>query len=123
MEPNVQVDLEQIKAHLLEGMREYMTNVSEGGDDPGYSDADIAKCESILDDFLAAVRSAATADSALVLAVVKDAVLSLNALNESCDHSLIETDQREQLCELIIQGAVAAGVGSGEDITEQWREW
>lgn len=123
MEPNVQADLNQIKADLLDRMREYMADVSGDGDDPGYTEADIAKCEYVLGSFLAKVHSAGVGNSASVMAAVREAVLSLNALNESCDNSLIETDQREQICELIIQAAAAAGVGSGEDITEEWREW
>ena len=36
----------------------------------------------------------------------------------------IETDQREQLCALIITAANRAGLVSGVyDITEEWREW
>ena len=33
---------------------------------------------------------------------VKETVLKLNSLNEKTDFELIETDQREQICELII---------------------
>ena len=48
---------------------------------------------------------------------------ALNHLAERCD-SLIETDQREQICELMIQAAHSVGVGDGQtDITEDWREW
>ena len=55
---------------------------------------------------------------------VKTAVVKLNKLNDRCDGSLIETDQREQLCELIITAARGAGLSSDKyDITEEWREW
>jgi len=123
VEIDVQADLNRIKANLLDGMREYMTAVAEDGDDPGYTESDIGKCEVILDGFLAQVVAAGTGNSDQVMSAVKGAVLALNELNASCDHSLIETDQREQICELIIQASAAAGVGSGEDMTEQWREW
>ncbi|KAB8172515.1 hypothetical protein FKV24_014610 [Lysobacter maris] len=123
MEPEVQADLPQIKLELLDGMRTYMHDVSSDGGDPGYAETDIVRCETILNVFLAKVASAHANDSDAVMAAVKEAVLAFNALNESCDHGLIETDQRELICELIIQAAAASGVGAGEDITEPWREW
>ena len=115
--------LQEMKANLLEGMREYMAEVVADGDGPEYSESDIGKCASILDAFLAKVRSADHGNDEMVMGAVKKTVLALNDLNESCGDSLIETDQREQICELIIQAAAIAGVGEGEDITEQWREW
>ena len=57
------------------------------------------------------------------MATVKDTILALNALNETCEHSLIETDQREEICDLIIKAALSVGVGNGDDITEEWRDW
>lgn len=115
--------LEKLKVNLLEGMREYMTDVIADGDESDYSESDIGKCASILDSFLAEVQSTDHGNTEVVMGSVKEAVLALNELNESCGDSLIETDQREQICELIIQAAAAAGVGDGEDITEEWREW
>ncbi len=58
-----------------------------------------------------------------ILAAAKQAVLNLNALNKECGGRLIETDQREDLCELILVAAKLAGLESDEDITEEWREW
>jgi hypothetical protein len=55
------------------------------------------------------------------------AVVALNELNES-DESLIETDEREQICELCNVIAVAAGMkpedyGDGEGPASEWRDW
>jgi hypothetical protein len=55
------------------------------------------------------------------------AVKSLNKLNE-VDEGIIETGEREDLCELIDQIALAAGLipeqyGEGEGIADLWREW
>jgi hypothetical protein len=45
-------------------------------------------------------------------------------MGSTSDGLLIETDQREQLCELIIAAAQRAGLVSDVyDITEEWREW
>lgn len=123
MESNVPAELAQLKTDLLQGMREYMIDVASEGDDADYSESEIASCESILDGFLAKVTTADKGNTEQVMSAVKEAVLALNKLNAQCDDSLIETDQREQICELIIKAAAAAGVGSGEDITEDWREW
>ncbi len=53
--------------------------------------------------------------------------IALNALNEE-DESLIETGEREDLCELSNIVAVAAGLdpskyGGGEGPASEWRDW
>jgi len=55
------------------------------------------------------------------------AVDALNALNEQ-DESLIETAEREDLCELVNRITVACGLdpsqyGVGEGLASEWREW
>ena len=57
----------------------------------------------------------------------KVAILSLNELNEKND-GLIETGEREDLCELIDQITIASGLNpkeyaDGEGIADVWREW
>ena len=53
----------------------------------------------------------------------KEAVLELNVLNDKCGEGLIETDQREAICQLLLVSAQDAGVGTDDDITEEWRRW
>ena len=49
---------------------------------------------------------------------------ALNSLNARCGGTLIETDQREDICEFIIRAGCLAGFnGEGEDGTEAWRDW
>ncbi|WP_167356145.1 hypothetical protein [Chryseobacterium jejuense] len=56
--------------------------------------------------------------------IVKSTVLKLNNLNEKCDYSLIETNEREQIAEIIILAGYEMGYNaSDEDGTEEWREW
>lgn len=55
------------------------------------------------------------------------AIKALNELN-SKDESLIETGEREDLCELIDQITIAANLnpedyGDGEGISDEWRDW
>jgi hypothetical protein len=112
--------LEEIKARLLEGMTDYIAD----GEDSGYDTNDIKKCDDILRDFMK--RLGGLDDSApetTILHCVKKAVLDLNALNDSVDGSLIETDQREDLCEYLLLAAQSAGLDREHDITEEWREW
>lgn len=61
------------------------------------------------------------------LAAFQKAVEALNKLNEK-DDSLIETGEREDLCELCNRIAVAAGLdplkyGDGEGPASNWRDW
>jgi len=56
------------------------------------------------------------------------AVESLNALNDKNDGALIETGEREELCDLFNVIAVKAGIdpanyGDGEGPASEWREW
>jgi hypothetical protein len=56
--------------------------------------------------------------------IVKSSVLKINALNAKCDHSLIETSEREQIADIIILASHRMKYNSmEEDITEEWREW
>ena len=106
-----------LKTRLLESMREFMREA-----DVEYGEADIVECGTILDEHLSAVAAAADRDDAL--ACVRTTVLRLNALNERCDDSMIETDERETICEFIIRaGAIRGFNEEDEDVTEDWREW
>jgi hypothetical protein len=116
-------DLQQLRTDVLEGMREYLAGVLDSGGEPGYTGADIGECGRILDACLASLARAAHGDDEAVTAAVREATVALNVLNARCNHHLIETDQREHLCALLGQAAIARGVGSGEDLTEPWREW
>jgi hypothetical protein len=146
-------ELLALKQELIDTMTDYMKfGGAEDEDDPdfdpdfdaGYTQADIDRCAEILDTLLEALTTASEAYASSpahddedeadgeetelrdesIMQAVKEAVLDLNALNEACEGGLIETDQREQLCDLIITAATQAGLDTdGQDITEEWREW
>jgi hypothetical protein len=116
-------DLQQLRTDVLEGMREYLAGVLDSGGEPGYTGADIGECGRILDACLDSIAGAAHGDEEAVTAAVRDATLALNDLNARCNNHLIETDQREHLCALLGQAAIARGVGSGVDLTAAWRAW
>ncbi len=126
MSNSIPEELTEMKAEIIDGMISYMeSDEDDDGDfDPGYSKDAVEECASILHKYLEELTSPdLAADSAKIMAAVKGTVLALNALNEKCGGNLIETDQREGICELIIRAAAAAGLPSEEDITEEWREW
>ncbi|QQP96426.1 hypothetical protein [Lysobacter enzymogenes] len=126
-------DYVELKHEILDGMRSFMEDVAQDGADAGYGAAEIDECERILERFLASLRNVAgdgervPSPAALdrsARAAVEQAVRALNALNARCRYNLIETDQREGLCELIRGALAEIGALRGEDDpTEPWREW
>ena len=117
------IELQKKKARLIAGMTDYMHS---GGDDfnPGYTEDDIQKCDMILRDFIDDLQKLAPAPiGAEILNCAKAAVLKLNKLNKDVGGGLIETDQREDLCDYIQFAAEKSGLKTEGDITEEWREW
>jgi len=127
-------ELNQQKFLTLYNMVNYM---KYGGavdeDDPeydpnfnaGYSQKHVERCSKIIDEYFASLDiSSGEKPTAEILKAVEVTVIQLNKLNDECSGSLIETNEREDLCELITRAAELAGLEqSGADITEQWREW
>ncbi len=127
-------ELLELKKEIIDGMVSFMKfGGADDENDPeydpeydaGYTQKHIDQCSKIIDEFFSALKN--TPDlkkNESILKTVKATVVKLNKLNDKCDGSIIETDQREQLCELIITAAKHAGIESNEDdITEEWREW
>lgn len=128
-------ELHASKDALLDEMRDYQRfGGAEDENDPdfdpdfdaGYRPADIQRCGEVIDTLFEDLLQVPATEGreAAILAAVKDAVLALNALNEDCSGNLIETGEREALCDLIERAAREAGLPeSDQDITEAWREW
>lgn len=114
-----------LKAGVAESMLSYMEEQIAQSFDPGYTVADVEKCGAILEGYLFSVLDPVIrGDAVKIRKLVKSAVLSLNALNRDCAGALIETDQREQICDLIIGTYSRAGLETDEDdVTFEWREW
>jgi hypothetical protein len=112
-------ELNHLKSQLVHEMEAYMEEVGEDG---GYTAEDIDACTAIIAAYVAAVSR--PVDPEAIMVAVQKTVMSLNALNEKCHGGLIETDQREMICEIINKAAECAGFDPGsEDLTEEWREW
>lgn len=117
-------EIQSIRERILDGMRSYIEAVRKDGGDPGYTEIDVDECGAIIDSYIRRISSCKHGDKQAVMSAVRDAVVELNALNLKAGESLIETDQREDLAELISKAAAVVGVGNGkDDLTEEWREW
>lgn len=113
------------RAELLDSMTGYMIDCATNSEFGAcYTQADIDQCDRILDAFLTALDSESRpAAPEKIGAIVKLAVLALNDLNDECEGNLIETDQREHLCDIFTRAANKTGLDSDEDITQAWRAW
>ena len=90
--------------------------------DVDYTTEDVKACMDLLNNHLDKV--ALTNSKEEGFALVETTVLALNDLNEKCEYELLETDQREYVCEIIIQaGAIMGYNDEFEDITEEWRDF
>jgi hypothetical protein len=98
-----------------------MTNFIQPGETE-YTKSDVEKCMSLIDHFLNEISKSDSKEVGILSA--KKVVLELNELNEKCEYELIETEQREQIADIIILAGHLKGYnGRNEDITEEWREW
>lgn len=123
MDSATNADLKRIRTGLLNTMQGFMQPFENDGSNAPYCAADIGRCAAILDALVAKLDSAA-GNAGCIMSAVQDAVLKLNELSKEVER-LIETGQREDLCEFIELAAAAAGleIEAGKDITEEWREW
>ncbi|OUR76793.1 hypothetical protein A9Q75_15965 [Colwellia psychrerythraea] len=110
--------------NLLKVIQYDMLDFIEGEDESeaDYTSEDVKLCITSLLEFMSIMESEAQT-VASAKDHVKTLVLSLNSLNGQCGDCLIETDQREEICEFIQKVMSAANVAFSGDITEEWREW
>ncbi len=112
------VEFTKLKGQLAQEMESYLEEVGEGC---GYSKTDIGICVAVVDSYLAAVSQVVNSD--WIMAEVQKVAIRLNNLNDRCNGGLIETDQRELICEIVNKAAKYAGLDFGKnDPTEEWRE-
>jgi hypothetical protein len=93
-----------------------------------YTAENCAKVQAVFDQLLLKLSALGT-DAAPEdqLAAFEQAVEALNDLNDEID-GLIETGEREDLCELFNAISVAVGLdpadyGDGEGVASEWRDW
>jgi hypothetical protein len=111
--PEIQATLDSLKTGMIEFI--------EIGD-PEYTKKDVEKCMSLIDRFLIDIDKSENKEDGMKM--VKELTLQLNDLNNTCEGDLIETEQREQIAQIIILAGHLKGYNEiNEDITEEWREW
>ena len=109
--------LDSLIIELKKNIEDYMHE-----NDPSYTQDDVNLCIVTLFDYVIKVFATGSKDEGMK--IVKSTILKLNELNEKCDYSLIETNEREQIAEIIILAGSEMGYNSiDDDITEEWREW
>jgi hypothetical protein len=92
-----------------------------------YTQANCDQAERILKELVhGLIKAGETAPEAKKVILFKTAVEALNALN--AETNMIETGEREELCELFNLIAVDCGIdpskyGSGEGLASEWRDW
>jgi hypothetical protein len=110
-------ELQNSLARLTCGMLDYMESA-----DANYSAEDVEACRSILIAHAEALEP--TQDRSAAMDLVRITVERLNKLNEEAGEDLIESDQREEICEFMIKAGTIKGFNSeSEDVTEAWRQW
>ena len=118
------MDLKQHQLNLEENVIVPMLSFMEDWEDCDYTAEDVAQCKSLVTQYLKALDGMESPDDGAIMEQVEILVLALNELNEATGYTLIETEAREALWEVIQSSAVDAGLQEyGDDITEQWREW
>lgn len=118
-------EIYQVKQSLVSGMKSYIEIFTEENTPEPYSYADADRCGGIIDDYLAYLFTSKRSNDE-ILSQVEVTVKALNKLNEKCGYSLIETDERENLCSIIIEAARLCGYqfpDDDDDITYEWRDW
>lgn len=107
------IKIEALKISMIS----YMENA-----EPEYAKEDVNKCVEILHHYIENMVNASSKKDGME--IVESTILELNSLNEKCGGQLIETNEREQIAEIIITTGNRKGYNSKEeDITEKWREW
>jgi len=110
--------VEQVEETLIVPMTEFM---EDGGD---FTKEDIAECKALMLKYLNALADMKEVSDEAIMEEVKTLVLALNDLNEKTDYSMIETGEREAICEIIQNSAIERGLSDyDDDITGEWRDW
>src|SRR5690606_25273939 len=90
------------------------------GDDL-FTEENIAATEKVLQKYSEDIFHLQDPSEEELIRIVQETVFRLNALNEESDF-FIETLEREELVEFILEKAQSAGLETEEDLTEEWRE-
>ena len=98
-----------------------------------FPDQFIADTELVLIEFAGAIAATEARDYGSVMRSIMSLVVKLNENNDKYDGEVIETGEREQLCQYIedvisestidLEAYAKSGVCDKNEITDLWREW
>lgn len=109
--------IKEIIEILKVGMLDYLQYT-----DNAYTKEDVEKCIKLIENFDKKITESKSKIEGLKL--IEEVVIKLNTLNNKCGGRLIETDQREAICQIIINAGFEKGYNAkNEDTTEKFREW
>lgn len=94
----------------------------EEDEDDLFTEENLAAVADVLEDYQKKLLRLRDPAEKQILKQVEKTVLRLNALNDQYDY-FIETMEREELQEFLMEKAQEAGLETEEDVTEEWREW
>lgn len=118
------MNLNEYKEKVIETIIEPMVSFMEDWEDCDYTTEDVEACKGLMFAYLDALSTMTEPTDEAIMEQVKALVLALNDLNEKADYSLIETEAREAIWNVIQTSAVECGLKEyDDDITEEWREW
>lgn len=91
-------------------------------EDFGYGIDEIKATMQYMNEFLEKIDNSQTKEE--WMQIVEEYVNKLNELNEKTDYWLLETDQREEICGIMIEAMYLKWFNSNkEDVTEEWRDF
>ncbi|MBE6585586.1 MAG: hypothetical protein E7645_03565 [Ruminococcaceae bacterium] len=125
------VDFEQrLTDEVVTPMQEYLKLCLSDGGEADFSEKHIEKCAELVRTYGKTLSQLSDSQGAArdkkIMAAVKKLILALNKLNEKTDYAMLETDERENICALVQDFAVACGltdIPEDGDVTGEWREF
>lgn len=120
----------RLAEEVVAPMQSYLEICREDGGETDFSEKHIAKCAELMRVYAETLSKLTEPQGSSrdkkIMAAVKKLILSLNKLNEKTDYAMLETDERENICALVQDMAVACGLSDlpdDDDVTGEWREF
>lgn len=120
----------RLAEEVVAPMQSYLEICREDGGETDFSEKHIAKCAELMRGYAETLTKLTEPHGAArdkkIMAAVKKLILALNKLNEKTDYAMLETDERENICVLVQDFAIACGltdIPEDDDVTGQWRDF
>lgn len=113
----------EVNETVIRPMLAYMRECAGDGG-CGFSVFHVLKCKRLIFAYLKTLSRMKAPTDAEIMEAVKNLVLALNELNEKAEYALLETEERENICDIIQRSAEECGLLQEiDDVTEEWRDW